>query len=168
MRQDPVLAPLNFERDPHLDAICRTAAALFNTRYAYVTQLDADCQWFLGREGLAVSSTPRAVAFCAFTILGAPHEPLVVLDTLRDPRFATNPFVTGEPFVRFYAGVPISFANGINVATVCIVDPSPRASFGEEEQRRLRDLGLASVQWRAVWWAMPLSNWVGLVKPSAE
>lgn len=29
-------------------------------------------------------------------------------------------------------------------------------------------LGLASVQWRAVWWAIPLSNSVGLLKPSAE
>ena len=28
--------------------------------------------------------------------------------------------------------------------------------------------GLASVQWRAVWWAIPLSNSVGLLKPSAE
>ncbi len=142
IRPDPVRAPVSDERDPHLDAVCRTAAALFGARYAFVTQLDADCQWFLGREGLAISSTPRAVAFCALTILGAPHEPLVVLDTLNDPRFATNPLVTGEPFLRFYAGVPISFADGINVATVCIADPSPRVSFTEEEQRRLCDLAL--------------------------
>ncbi len=56
--------------DPQLDAVCRTAAALFGARYAFVSQVDDAHQWFLGREGLHLSGTPRSVAFCAHTVLG--------------------------------------------------------------------------------------------------
>lgn len=128
------------DRDPVLDAMCRTAAALFGVRYAFVSHLDTECQLFLGREGLDVQATPRSIAFCALTVLGAPHEPLVVLDTHCDPRFAHNPLVIGPPFLRFYAGVPIAEADGSNTATVCIADDAPRRAFGEADRHRLLDL----------------------------
>ncbi|MCJ2120047.1 EAL domain-containing protein [Methylobacterium sp. J-001] len=128
------------ERDPTLDAMCRTAAALFGVRYAFVSHLDTECQLFLGREGLDVQTTSRSIAFCALTVLGAPHEPLIVLDTHRDPRFAGNPLVTGAPYLRFYAGVPIAHAGGSNTATVCIADDAPRNAFGEADRHRLLDL----------------------------
>jgi diguanylate cyclase (GGDEF)-like protein len=128
--------------DAQLDAVCRTAAALFGVRFAFVSRVDKAYQWFLGREGLSVPGTPREVAFCAHTVLGEPHVPLVVLDTHRDARFRANPLVTGEPFLRFYAGVPIALADGINAATVCIADTDPRAGFGEADRRRLAGLAL--------------------------
>ncbi|QEE41332.1 MULTISPECIES: EAL domain-containing protein [unclassified Methylobacterium] len=128
------------DRDPTLDAMCRTAAALFGVRYAFVSHLDTECQLFLGREGLDVQTTSRSIAFCALTVLGAPHEPLIVLDTHDDPRFARNPLVTGAPFLRFYAGVPIAHADGSNTGTVCIADDAPRQAFGEADRHRLLDL----------------------------
>jgi PAS domain S-box-containing protein len=128
--------------DPTLDAVCRTAAALFGVRYAFVSRLDGTHQRFLGREGLNVSETSRDLAFCAYTVLGEAYEPLVVLDTHCDERFAANPLVTGAPFLRFYAGVPIALAGGVHAATVCIADTEPRSSFGEAEQERLTDLAL--------------------------
>ena len=128
------------ERDQTLDAMCRTAAALFGVRYAFVSHLETECQLFLGREGLDVQTTSRSIAFCALTVLGVPHEPLIVLDTHRDPRFAGNPLVTGAPFLRFYAGVPIAHADGVNTATVCIADDAPREAFSEADRLRLLDL----------------------------
>ncbi|MCJ2048495.1 putative bifunctional diguanylate cyclase/phosphodiesterase [Methylobacterium sp. J-070] len=128
------------ERDPTLDAMCRTAAALFGVRYAFVSHLDTECQLFLGRVGLDVQTTSRSIAFCALTVLGAPHEPLVVLDTHRDRRFAQNPLVTGAPYLRFYAGVPIVHADGSNTATFCIADDAPRKAFSEADRHCLLDL----------------------------
>ncbi|MCC0807216.1 EAL domain-containing protein [Methylobacterium sp. W2] len=128
--------------DPPLDAVCRTAAALFGVRYAFVSRLDVTHQRFLGREGLDVSETSRDVAFCAYTILGEAYEPLVVLDTHCDERFAANPLVTGAPFLRFYAGMRIALAGGVHAATVCIADTLPRAGFDKAERERLTDLAL--------------------------
>ena len=49
----------------------------------------------------------------------------MVPNTLRDPDFADNPLVTGEPFIRFYAGHPLKY-NGSNIGTFCIIDRVPR------------------------------------------
>ncbi|WP_264048121.1 putative bifunctional diguanylate cyclase/phosphodiesterase [Methylobacterium flocculans] len=128
--------------DLQLDAVCRTAAALFGVRYAFVSRVGEARQWFLGREGLSLSGTPKSVAFCAHTVLGEAHVPFVVLDTHRDPRFSNHPLVLGAPFLRFYAGVPIALSEGVDAATVCIADPEPRARFGAAERQRLVDLAL--------------------------
>ena len=49
--------------------------------------------------------TDREITFCGHTILN--NEPMVVLDAQKDWRLATNPLVTGQPYVRFYAGAPV-------------------------------------------------------------
>ncbi|MCJ2085151.1 EAL domain-containing protein [Methylobacterium sp. E-005] len=136
------LIPSDVHGDPQLDAICRTATALFGTRYAFVSCLDAECQRILAHQGLEVFTTPRPVAFCAATILGVAYQPLIVPDTHEDPRFAVNPLVIGEPFLRFYAGVPIALGDGADGAAVCIADTAPRQGFGTDERRQLHDLAM--------------------------
>jgi GAF domain-containing protein len=43
------------------------------------------------------------VSFCAHAL--ALNEILIVSDAKLDSRFARNPLVLGEPFIRFYAGM---------------------------------------------------------------
>jgi GAF domain-containing protein len=66
---------------------------------ALVSLLDRDRQWFKSRVGLDVSKTPRRIAFCDHVIRGS--GVMVVHDAQRDPRFADNPLVTGDPRIRF-------------------------------------------------------------------
>jgi serine/threonine-protein kinase len=49
-----------------------------------------------------------------------------VEDTHRDPRFADNPLVTGDPHIRFYAGVPLLLDEGSSVGALSVADRSPR------------------------------------------
>ncbi len=60
-------------------------------------------------------------------------------DATTDPRFASNPLVTSDPDIRFYAGAPVRTPTGQAVGTVCIIDRSPR-SFGPEDVAVLSDL----------------------------
>jgi hypothetical protein len=74
---------------------------------------------------------------------------MVVPDATLDPRFQNNPFVAGKASVRFYAGAPISFRDGLRVGSVCLIDRHPR-QFRESERKVLQDLaqivnGLLSV-----------------------
>ncbi|MCC7380502.1 MAG: PAS domain S-box protein, partial [Deltaproteobacteria bacterium] len=86
---------------------------------------DADRQWFKARYGLDAPQTPRDVSFCGHVV--AAEAPLIVPDALGDERFADNPFVTGEPHVRFYAGFPLATPDGFVLGTLCAIDHAPVA-----------------------------------------
>ena len=79
--------------------------------------VDADRQWFKAKVGLEVDETHRDFAFCAHA-LETPDTVMEVEDAGRDPRFADNPLVLGDPGIRFYAGAPIVDARGVALREV--------------------------------------------------
>jgi len=127
---------LDTEPEERFDRITRLAAALFEVPIAVVNLIDEHRQWAKACIGLDDRESPHAVSFCARAI--GSDEPLVVPDTHLDPRFAEMAVVTGSPYIRFYAGQPISTA-GFRVGTVCIAGPEPRG-MTPEQLGLLRDL----------------------------
>lgn len=110
-----------------LDEITDFAAALCDAPIALVSLVEADRQRFLARTGLDVTETPRNVSFCAHAMLG--DEPFVIPDATKDPRFAGNALVTGEPYIRFYAGAPLVDPDGVPLGALCVIDDRPRAEL---------------------------------------
>lgn len=119
------------------DDLIHTAALLCRTPIALLSLVDATRQWFKARKGLDTPETDRKLAFCAYAILDT--ELMVVPDTHADARFEANALVTGDPFIRFYAGAPVVTPDGLGLGTLCVIDRVPR-SIGEEEARALRGL----------------------------
>ncbi|AKF11382.1 protein kinase domain-containing protein [Sandaracinus amylolyticus] len=111
--------------EPTFDDLARLAAQLCGTPMALVTLVDARRQWFKARVGVTLRETPREIAFCAHAV-AADSAMLVVRDATCDERFCDNPLVRGEPFIRFYAGVPLELASGARVGTLCVLDRVPR------------------------------------------
>src|SRR5687768_8051418 len=88
------------------DDITRLASEICQTPISLVSLIDAKRQWFKSSHGMEASETSREFAFCGHAILH-PEEIFIVPDSREDKRFAENPFVTGDPNVIFYAGVPL-------------------------------------------------------------
>jgi GAF domain-containing protein len=128
---------LDTEPEQRFDVLTEYVSELYDVPIALVSLVDAERQWFKSRYGLDATETPRDISFCGHAILNS--EPLVVNDTLTDPRFADNPLVIGEPHIRFYAGVPLHMKNGMRVGTLCIIDRKPR-QLSELELGHLQDL----------------------------
>ncbi|HEY0094402.1 MAG TPA: GAF domain-containing protein, partial [Archangium sp.] len=120
------------------DDLTRLASHLCGTPIALVSLVDHYRQWFKSRIGLEAPETPRDFAFCAHAILG--ERIFEVPDTVQDERFHDNPLVTGEPRVRFYAGIPIKGLGGFNMGTLCVIDHRPR-QLTPEQQDALAVLG---------------------------
>ncbi|WP_246158776.1 GAF domain-containing protein [Reyranella soli] len=110
--------------EERFDRITRVAAAALDVPIALIALMDRDREWFKSCFGLEIREVHRDDSFCGHAIFQ--REPLVVSDALLDERFADNPYVTGAPGVRFYAGHPLILGNGCCVGTLAILDIKPR------------------------------------------
>ncbi|MGC4042373.1 MAG: diguanylate cyclase [Armatimonas sp.] len=107
------------------DDITQLAAILCDVPICVITLLDDSRQWFKSCIGIEGSETPLSVSFCAYAIQ-TPSTPMIIPDALEDPRFVHHPMVTGDPYIRFYAGVPLITPEGYALGTLCVVDRMPR------------------------------------------
>lgn len=128
---------LDTPREESFDRITRLVRRVFDVPMTTVTLIDGHRQWFKSRQGMRSSETERGPALCDHVVRLA--EPVIVPDTLLDPRFAENPFVVGEPRLRFYAGAPLHTPDGHVIGTLCAMDTRPRA-FSDADRATLIDL----------------------------
>lgn len=128
---------LDTSAEERFDRLTRLARRLFGVPIALVSLVDANRQWFKSCIGLSSTESSREISFCGHAILD--DGILMVPDALLDERFHDNPLVVDEPGIRFYAGCPLSVANGSKLGTLCLIDVQPR-EFGEEDRALLRDL----------------------------
>jgi diguanylate cyclase (GGDEF)-like protein/PAS domain S-box-containing protein len=129
---------LDSQPELECDELVHLASAICGTPLGLVTLLDERSQWIRASEMLKLRDTPREVAFCAHAV----RQPglFMVKDSLMDPRFGTNPLVTVEPALRFYAGVMLETTDGHPLGTLSVIDTVPRILTAEQELT-LRVLG---------------------------
>ncbi len=113
------------------DDLTRLAAQVCSTPFAMLSLVDKDRQWVKSKVGLEFTEIPRDVSICAHAILA--REAVVIPDLTADPRFAGNPFVTGPPNLRFYAGAPLLTKDGYALGTLCVSDRVPHEMSSEQK-----------------------------------
>jgi len=151
---DPPMSSTTFPLDPHealrlkaiqslgaeswlpaetLDRITAYARDHFEVPICLVTLIEAERQLILSRQGLDARETRRDASFCTHAIVRP--DVLVIPDSHKDERFRNNPFVTGAPFIRFYAGAPLAYEGEIRLGALCLIDSKPRTmSRGEQAE----------------------------------
>jgi len=96
------LGILDTAPEERFDRLTNIVRRIYQVPIALISLIDDDRQWFKSNQGLEVAETPRADAFCDYTI--REDKLFIVEDATCDVRFKDNPMVTGSPYIRFYAG----------------------------------------------------------------
>lgn len=117
--------------EDRFDRITRLAQRFFDVPMVSITLLDGERQWRKSHRGLTAEA-PRESAFCDLT--AAQDAPLIIDDASADDRFRDNPFVVGDPHLRFYAGEPLHAPGGEPVGTLCVLDTEPHTLDADQLQ----------------------------------
>ena len=115
---------LDTPREIDFDEIVKVASAVCGTPISVVNLIDQGRQWFKAEVGLGLRETPLDSSICAHAILQP--DLFIVPDTKLDHRFCNNSLVTGDPYLRFYAGALLETPEGFPLGTVCVLDYRPR------------------------------------------
>ncbi|WP_102958963.1 diguanylate cyclase [Mangrovicella endophytica] len=127
--------------DEDLDRLARLAAELLDTPQAFISLVEQDEVVLIGRHGLEVDRIPRHVSFCTHAIVG--EDPLMVADTMTDPRFADNPFAISSGGIRFYLGAPVvDPATDMPLGAFCVADDAPRQPLHADKVELLSELAI--------------------------
>lgn len=117
--------------EERFDRITRMARELFGVPFAQIHLLDDTTLFTKSPQPPgARREYPREGSLCDATLRRG--RTLVIPDLAADQEFAGHPNVTGAPFIRFYAGRPLSVDDDQQVGTLCLFDMVPRQLTGEQ------------------------------------
>ncbi len=112
------------EPEEEFDRLTKLASIICGTPISLLTLIDKEIQWYKSKLGLENDSVPLKYSFCQFAIQDT--KLLEIEDATKDERVKSFPGVTGEPFVKFYAGFPIIDPDGFTLGTLCVIDYKPK------------------------------------------
>jgi signal transduction histidine kinase len=123
-RRDRVLATYRVLDGPprrELTALVDLAAQLSGAPFAAINLLTSRSQHQVATSGFAGEVTPLDDAMCRVVVESG--EPVLLEDASRAPRFAENPWTTGEiAHVRSYGSHPLRTPAGVVIGTLCVFD----------------------------------------------
>ncbi|KAG0270822.1 His Kinase A domain containing protein [Linnemannia exigua] len=138
--------------DPNFERIVQLVAMVMGVKGCMITLVDhKELTVKAQHPPTGFEYFPREGSLCGHTILRAVDDPFVVLDTKADWRFQNLLAVNADPFVRFYAGAPLTTSEGFNVGSLCLIDDKPRSVFTEKEKTMLIDFAAVVMREMELW-----------------
>ncbi|MBG6225297.1 GAF domain-containing protein [Arthrobacter sp. CAN_A2] len=125
--------------EDRFDRYTKRAREHFGVSSASIALITEDRQVIKSVVGPIGQDLPRDVALCSRTIEAS--RVLVITDARTDPEYCDHPLVVAGPHVRFYAGFPITTADGWRIGTLCLIDDRPR-SFSDDDALDLQRMAL--------------------------
>lgn len=126
------------------EKLAQLVRSLLGVPMAAITFIDKDRQFLKARPGLGASETSRELSFCQYTIQS--RSEMMIPDTSLDERVRDNPFVTDDPFIASYLGIPLITADGYALGSLCAMDTSQR-TYSAREVELMRNLASLVIDW---------------------
>jgi len=127
------LSGLDFDFTAHKNSfndLAELAAKIAGTNISLVNLIDSYTQWTISNHGLDIEQMLREDSACQYTIMDADY--FEVEDLSNDDRFKDKFYVTGDPSVRYYLGVPLIVDNGLHIGALCVLDQKNKALTADQ------------------------------------
>jgi len=111
-------------RDDVLKMFLQLTTSLFNMPSGYISIVDDTTHNVIVSHQISMTPKPRQFSFCQYVVDSS--QPVIVPNTCLDQRFCEHPLVVGSAGIRFYAGMPLTFRNGVTIGSYCVIDTIPR------------------------------------------
>jgi signal transduction histidine kinase len=111
--------------------LAKLAARVAGTEISLVNLIDAYTQWSISNHGIDIEQMPREDTVCQYTIMG--NDGFEVKDLATDERFKDKFYVTDDPNLRYYYGVPLQ-NEGTNLGALCVLDDKAREITPEKAE----------------------------------
>ncbi|GKW43767.1 EAL domain-containing protein [Pectobacterium parvum] len=141
-------------QDDILHKLTNMACQLLETPTALVTLTGSKSLHVKAKTHFPLDDMDKIGSFDHFTVQTG--QSFICPDATQDDRFKDSPYVTGEPFIRFYAGVPLKTKGGYSIGTFSVIDCIPR-TFSKIQLRLLHDLATIAMV------LMEYRNAIGLI-----
>lgn len=128
---------LDTEPERDFDDTAELAAHICETPISLINLIDEQRQWYKAHYGTEAREHVRNLGVCPHAILQ--DEVFEIPDLSVDERFIGNPLIEQELHIRFYAGIPITGADGHRLGTICVLDHQPK-KLAESQRKALRTL----------------------------
>lgn len=138
LRKPRKATPSRLDLESPFDRLTALACAMFDTPHAMIGVCDGDRTIFRSNVGLGQNEMPREQTVTHMVSGLGPGAVLIIEDALADERVRNHPMVTGEPRLRFFAGVGVVNAEGESVGAIGVMDVRPRSRPGEAEIENLK------------------------------
>lgn len=111
--------------------LTKLAAKVAGTDISLINLIDTYTQWSIANHGLQIDQMPRSESVCQYTITG--DDKFEVKDLAADDRFKDKFYVTDDPNLRYYYGVPLQ-NEGKNIGALCVLDDEYKEISPEKEE----------------------------------
>lgn len=100
--------------------LTKLAAKVAGTDISMINLLDLHTQWTIAKFGIDIDQYPREETVCQYTIMH--NTPFEVRNMGEDQRFKEKDYVTDDPNLRYYYGLPLQMEGGHNIGALCMMD----------------------------------------------
>ena len=101
--------------------LTKLAAKVAGTSISLINLIDSFTQWSASTYGIELQQMPREESVCQYTILEENSGGFEVRDLSKDERFKDRSYVTDEPHLRYYYGVPLKVDEDLSLGALCVL-----------------------------------------------
>lgn len=112
--------------------LTKLAAKVAGTDISMINLIDIYTQWTVANFGLELDQMPREDSVCQYTIM---QEGGFEVNNLSvDDRFKDKFYVTDNPNLRYYFGLPLQTSGGLNIGALCVLDTEKKEITPEKSE----------------------------------